>query len=107
MVEIVFTAGPVEARRPGIFINKNHLVAFPPPAALEVQYGQIAAYIVSLTIGLQDHIVTTRIQVRDIDLRTIRLQTRRPALTRVFPMPMSMKISYRLRQRFPIELIVD
>ena len=47
MVEIVFTAGSVKARRPGIFIDKNHLVAFPPPAALEVRDRQITPNVVS------------------------------------------------------------
>src|SRR3984893_9590955 len=107
MVEIVFAAGSVKARRPGIFIDKNHLVAFPPPAALEVRYRQITSNVVSLTFGLQDDVVATRIQVRDVDLRTIYLQARRPARTRVFPAPMSVKIGYRLRQRFSVKFIVD
>src|SRR5262249_17304571 len=82
-------------------------VSFPPPAALEVRYRQITTNIVSLALGLQNDIIAVRIQVYDADLRAIYLQPMRPTLARVFPVPMSVKISDRLRQWFPIELIVN
>src|SRR6266566_1299853 len=54
VIEIVFTAGPMKARGPRILVDKNHLVALPPPATLKMRDRQVAPYIVSPAFGLED-----------------------------------------------------
>src|ERR1700738_945416 len=60
-VEILFTPGPMKGRRPRILVDKNHLVALPPPATLKVCDRQVAPYIVSPAFGLENDVITRSI----------------------------------------------
>jgi hypothetical protein len=71
MVEIVFGSGAMEARRPVIIIDEDHLVTFSPPASLKMCHRKIASYIMPCPFGCEDYIIAGGIQVRNVNLRAV------------------------------------
>jgi len=74
---------------------------------LEVSDRQIAAYIVSRTFGLEDDVVTFRIQVRYVHLWAVHLEFWCPTPTGIFSAPMREEICYWLRNGLRIKVVVD
>jgi hypothetical protein len=108
MTEIVFAARSMKARRPLlVVVYVDHFVSFAPPASLKMRDGKITSDVVTAPLGFEDDIVAIPIQVRDVHFWAIDLKLRRPALTRIYTMPMRVKIRDRLWQRFAIEFIVN
>ena len=63
VIEIVFTAGPMKARRLGILIDEDHLVAFTPPGVGVLQHAQGDAHQVAAAARLQVDVVQLAVRV--------------------------------------------
>ncbi len=55
--EVILTPGAVHIGRPLLAVDHDHIVAFAPPAAVEVMHAQVAADVVPAALRLQDQVV--------------------------------------------------
>jgi hypothetical protein len=107
VVEVVLRARAVQARRPAVVVDEDHLVALAPPAALAVEHGQVAADVVAGSLGVEDDVVAGAVEVDDVGLGRVDLEVRAPAWARVQPIPGRVEIPDVVAQRRAVKLVVD
>lgn len=55
--EIIVSTSAVHARRPSVFVDEDHVVAFAPPRALEVRDAVVAANVLASALRLPNNVV--------------------------------------------------
>lgn len=98
LTEIIFSSCAVHWRGPRIVVDKDHIVAFSPPRALEVIDGVIAAYIHPRASCFENNVVVFPIEIRNLCFQRVRLEIRRrPSGSRVLAFPVCMEEKCTIR----------
>ena len=107
VVEVVFGAGAVKARG-FLAVDEEHVVAFAPPASLEMLHGEVASHVMPLALDIEYRVVVLALEVGDVvDLGRIHLQVRPPAVAWVLAMPSRVEVGGVFRKRLVVHFVID
>lgn len=108
LAEIVLATGTVHRRRPGVIIDKDHIIAFTPPRPLKMIHGVVTADVSSRTGRLEKDIVPFAVEIGHVSFQGVRLQIRRsPSRCRVLTSPMGVEEERIVAVRPRLQLVVD